>query len=146
MSIVHSKLKKQYVSKANRNLINIGNLGNIKSESSLKKRHKNDLVDLFLCMEDHQDYSKQVSNSFNVHIYSREQLSIAHSSKERILFFDSTGTLVRKREKKKILYYCGLLNLPTMSLCPIVEMSSCQQDSSRITDFLTRFIQHFCQM
>lgn len=161
-NIAKNKLKRENVSEfrqktiinANTDHIRCGNLGSIKSEPTLRKvrseiknsskRHDNDLVDLILYMENHQDFIQQISSPFNVQIYSKEQIAVAKSSKHRTLFFDATGSLVRQNEKKRKLYYCGLLRLPERSLCPVMEMLSCRHDSYTITDFFIRF-KHFCR-
>lgn len=58
-------------------------------------RHDDVLLDNFLYRKDHWDFVKEIATSFNIYIYSLEQIDVARKSEMKTLYFYATGSLVR---------------------------------------------------
>ena len=156
-----SQYKKESILKAKRVLVTDSkNLQNIKSDSTIRKirseaishldRDKNDLLDLIQMQRDHPEYVQEISVPFSIKTFSKEQLYIIlrqNVGNLPALYFDATGTVVRKSHPndKRIYLYSGVVPLvQTKRIVPIFEMVSSSHFSKDIFKIFYDF-KVFCE-
>ncbi|CAG9818149.1 unnamed protein product [Phaedon cochleariae] len=103
----------------------------IKSEAMAQwDKDSNDLINLIRMQMDHEEYIQEVCIPFNVKIYSQEQFQVIDKSRVDndlpILYFDATGSIVKKPEgvKKRIYLYTAVIPTYPRRIFPVFEMIS----------------------
>ncbi|CAH1170962.1 unnamed protein product [Phaedon cochleariae] len=154
-----SEYKRQSILSAKLRIIESGNLQDIKSDCTLRKikseaeshwdRDQHDLLDLCKMQEEHDEYIKQVSMPFNVKVFSKEQFEVLDRSGGDILpviFFDATGSIVRKptTKTKRVYLYSAVLPINSGRIFPIFEMISGSHFSKTIFTIFHDF-RVFCE-
>lgn len=112
----------------------------IRSEAlNIRKRDKNDNIDLVLMWQEHSEYIKQVAFPLNIKMFSSEQLAILKHSKDCHLYFDATGSVVRYQfhKDRTVYYYCAVVVTNTQRVCPIFEMISWEHATANIQDLFS---------
>lgn len=152
--------KKATVIKAKHKPLTYGNLQKIKSDATLRKvkseatslldRAKDDLVDLFLMQQQHQDYLQEVCTPFNVKMYSKQQLSVLQNEKNDhlpLIYFDATGNIVRKpaADCKRVFMYTAVIRLSQAGrIFPVFDMISADHHAKTIFKIFNDF-RTFCE-
>lgn len=150
------KFRMEAVKKSKSRLLQVGDCQDIKSDCTLRKirsealgskdRDKDDFIDMHLMKIENPRYIQFISNPFQIHLYSQEQihLILAETTTQRkpILHFDATGTVIKipSFSDSSCLYYAGVISLSSSGrVCPIFELLSSQHDSSSIGVFLIKY-------
>lgn len=123
-----------------------GDQTGITSKSALRKarseemaksdKAKNDLSDIYLRQEEN-DYIIHVASPFNVQAMSKGQASLLNQPGLKELYFDATGSVIRKQpNQKRILYYVGVIGTEIGTI-PLFEMATSVHTVASIKNFLT---------
>lgn len=155
-----SQYKRRTILSSDKNLVKIGNLQDIKSDSTLRRikaeatsildRDKNDILDIIEMQNVHEEYIKEVAFPFNIKMYSIQQLHVLEkqSAKEEWLpiHFDATGGIVRNPSGSKRVYlYSAVIRLSRAGrVFPIFDMISSVHYSKAIFKILHDF-RTFCE-
>jgi len=103
-----SQFREECVNNTDVSKIIFGNCDLIKSEATIRKvaseayahldRCKDDIIDVILMRRENENYRyiQDISEPFDVHLFSKEQIDVLkHLKRNVVLYLDATGKVVR---------------------------------------------------
>lgn len=141
-----SRVQAEQIKDKDEQELSAGNFTGITSKSALRKarceeKSKNDkaaddFTDMLL-RHNESNYIMHVASPFTVQAMSKGQACLLAHAQVNDLYFDATGSVIRKQpNQKRVLYYTGVIGTEFGTI-PLFEMATAVHTTASIKNFLT---------